>query len=104
MVLQELGAKRLKAALSCSDDAVFIRDSLLPFLKLLGCDALGRGTCKQPLIEVVQTIYQVRRWWCRGFSTNGELAPLPVLATVRKTLALDGNLYLCCISQSCCPP
>jgi len=57
--VQELGAKRVKAALSCSDDAVFIRDHLLPFLDLLGCDALGRGTCREPLIELVQTIYTV---------------------------------------------
>jgi hypothetical protein len=58
--LQEHGPKRLKAALSCADDPTFIRDLLLPFLALLGCDALGRGTCKQPLISLLETIYQVR--------------------------------------------
>jgi hypothetical protein len=58
--MQECGLKRLKVALACSDDAAFIRDYLLPFLKLLGSDALSRGTCKQPLIELLQTIFQVR--------------------------------------------
>jgi hypothetical protein len=71
---QELGAKLLKAALSCSDDTGFIRDHLLPFLKLLGCDALGRGTCKQPLIELVQTIYEVRKDSCTLCIAGGRMS------------------------------
>ncbi|WIA14242.1 hypothetical protein OEZ85_002778 [Tetradesmus obliquus] len=54
---QEHGPRRLKAALSCADDPAFIKDLLLPFLALLGCDALGRGTCRQPLISLLETIY-----------------------------------------------
>eukprot|EP00775_Hariotina_reticulata_P004273 gene4273-4526_t len=56
---REQGVKRIKAALSCSDDANFVRDLLLPFLSLLGRDELARGTCRLPMQQLLQTMYEV---------------------------------------------
>lgn len=60
-LLQEHGLRRLKAALSICDSAAPIKTYLLPFLELLACDALGRGTCKGPLVQVLQAIYEVSK-------------------------------------------
>jgi hypothetical protein len=62
---QEFGAKRLRSALSCCADLTTIQTLLVPFLSLLGSDALMRGTCRQPLIDLLQSIYQVP-----GFMTS----------------------------------
>jgi hypothetical protein len=47
-----------------------VRDCVLPFLALLGSDDLVRGTCKQPLIQLLETIYGVRRLARRGACTG----------------------------------
>jgi hypothetical protein len=42
-----------------SEDASFVQGSMVKLLRRLGSDALCRGTCKQPLMQLLRTIYQV---------------------------------------------
>jgi hypothetical protein len=56
---QEHGLRRLRAALSSSDSHAFMRDYVVPFLAVLGSDALARGTCKQPVAQLSEAVYQV---------------------------------------------
>jgi hypothetical protein len=65
-LVQEHGLRRLKAALSICDSAAPIKTYLLPFLELLACDALGRGTCKHALVQVLQAMYEVSQ----GYKTS----------------------------------
>jgi hypothetical protein len=88
--LQEHGPKRLKAALSCANDPGFIHDHLLPFLALLGCDELGRGTYKQPLISLLEIIYQV--------NTSATATVYVVDVTGNRKLAAQ---WLCSCTAAC---
>jgi hypothetical protein len=56
--VQELGSARLRAALSARDDTPFIEEYVLPLLSKLASDSLCRGTCKQPLAQLLTVMYQ----------------------------------------------
>jgi hypothetical protein len=58
--MQEHGARRLQEALAaCCGGVVFVRDKLVPLLQRLGSDALCRGTCQQPLAQLLGVVYRV---------------------------------------------
>lgn len=56
---KEHGAKCLRAALSSSDTATFITNSVVRFLDLLGSDQLTQGTCKESVSRVIDVVYRV---------------------------------------------
>lgn len=55
---QEDGERQLRTAISLiSQDPSWVPRYMLPFLGLLGVDALGRGGCRAPLIRLLCTIF-----------------------------------------------
>ncbi len=51
--------RRVKEALTYSDDRGFVRDSVVPFLEALGSDALARGTCKESLGALLECMCRI---------------------------------------------
>lgn len=57
--IQEQGLKRLKAALAYSCSASSLSSYVVPFLNILGSDCLCRGSCEEPLSELLKAMYEV---------------------------------------------
>ncbi|PNH08303.1 NFX1-type zinc finger-containing protein 1 [Tetrabaena socialis] len=55
----EQGARRLKAALSHDASGMCMSKYVVPFLRVLGGDALSGGICRAPLLELLELVYRV---------------------------------------------
>ena len=71
------GEKQVRAAMSADASAAFLNEVAHPFLERLGSDELYIGTARQPMEQLLDTVYT-----CAGFVSN-LCAKIEVAGTIR---------------------